>query len=116
MKEHWTVALIEMKACHEAVQWAQEYPTAQAAWDACRRPDWMFWLLEHTQPATEATHPHHAYVRIACAEARLGLPYTTDLRVEACISTVEGWESCNYFSTKKIFENKKLREEICVNM
>ena len=90
MKRNWTKKLINLGACIEAVKWASQYPTAQSAWDACERPDWLLWLLQRTQPPTKDIH--HAYVRIACAEARLALPYTIDPRVRKCIETVEGWE------------------------
>jgi hypothetical protein len=33
------------EACADAKEWARDYPTLQAAWDACRRPDWMGWAL-----------------------------------------------------------------------
>jgi len=42
---HWTSRLMKLDACNEAVVWAREYPTLEAAWAACERGDWMLWLL-----------------------------------------------------------------------
>jgi hypothetical protein len=33
------------EACADAKEWARDYPTLQAAWEACQRPDWMYWAL-----------------------------------------------------------------------
>ena len=88
--KHWTEKLIKLEACTEAVQWAKKYPTIHAAWVACERPDWMLWVLNKSTTTTKDVH--HTYVRIACAAARLALPYTQDARVLGCIEVVEGWE------------------------
>ena len=40
--------LRRMGACREAVEFAKKFKTLQAAWNACRNPDWMQWLLEKT--------------------------------------------------------------------
>jgi hypothetical protein len=32
-------------ACADAREWAREYPSLQAAWDACQKPEWMMWAL-----------------------------------------------------------------------
>ena len=98
MRKHWTEKLVNMHACKEAVKWSKQYATLQEAWDVCDQPTWdvcdqptwMIWLLNRTQPAS--TETHHAYVRIACAEARLALTYNKDHRVLTYIETVEGWE------------------------
>ena len=42
--DHWTKRLVELHACADAVKWAINYPSLQAAWDACERDDWMLWL------------------------------------------------------------------------
>ncbi len=39
-------ALEQHGACSEARAWAASYSTPAAAWDACHRPDWMFWALD----------------------------------------------------------------------
>lgn len=47
MPPHWTEKLIEKHACANAVKWAQQYPTALSAWNACERGDWLNWLCSH---------------------------------------------------------------------
>ena len=37
--------LTHMGACHEAVEWVGNR-TIQQAWRACKRSDWMLWLLK----------------------------------------------------------------------
>ena len=39
--------IADMCACAPAMAWlrSEQYPTLQAAWDACPRGDWMMWLL-----------------------------------------------------------------------
>lgn len=44
----WTDKLRELDACDPAISWASQYPTAQQAWEACERPDWMIWLIDET--------------------------------------------------------------------
>ena len=38
--------LKSLNACQEAIDFAAKFPTLKAAWMACERSDWMFWLLE----------------------------------------------------------------------
>jgi len=38
--------LKSLNACAESIEFASQFPDLQSAWNACRRPDWMFWLLE----------------------------------------------------------------------
>lgn len=37
MKNSWIEKLREQRACKEAIDWASQYETAQAAWDNCER-------------------------------------------------------------------------------
>ena len=37
--------LKRLDTCNDAIEWAEEYPTFQVAWDSCQRGDWMAWLL-----------------------------------------------------------------------
>lgn len=36
--------LKELKACKEAVEWADGYESLEQAWNECKRSDWMLWL------------------------------------------------------------------------
>ena len=33
-------------ACSEGREWAQQYNTMAEAWDNCKNPDWMLWILD----------------------------------------------------------------------
>ena len=46
--QHWSRRLKQLSACAEAVTWARDHDSLQAAWDACQRGDWMVWLLACT--------------------------------------------------------------------
>ena len=39
--------IADMEACAPAMAWlrSEQYPTLQAAWDACPRGDWLLWVL-----------------------------------------------------------------------
>jgi hypothetical protein len=52
MRDHQKVKIVfeQLGACHQAKTWVQEQPTKQAAWDSCRDPTWMFWLLLRVVP------------------------------------------------------------------
>ena len=50
----WVKALKRAGACREAVEWAGQYPTLQAAWDACERGDWMLWWVGLSKRASAA--------------------------------------------------------------
>ena len=43
-----TSLLKKLDACGEAQKWASGQPDLQAAWSACKRSDWMLWLLART--------------------------------------------------------------------
>jgi hypothetical protein len=36
-----------LRACEDGVSWTTLQATGVEAWDACPRPDWLLWLLEH---------------------------------------------------------------------
>ena len=40
--------LMALNPCNEAVEWAKGYPTLDAAWAACERPDWLLWWIGAT--------------------------------------------------------------------
>ena len=47
--------IADLGACAPALDWlrSEQYPSLQAAWDACPRSNWMLWLL--------STMDHPAY-------------------------------------------------------
>ena len=40
--------LSRLDACADARTWAKTQPDLQTAWTACRRSDWMLWLMART--------------------------------------------------------------------
>ena len=42
---HWSDALLTLRACEDAIDFAAQHATYEAAWAACERGDWMVWLL-----------------------------------------------------------------------
>jgi hypothetical protein len=61
MTAHWTDKLVTMGGCEDGIAWARQYESAQAAWDACMRADWMEWLMEATGRAAPAEYERSAY-------------------------------------------------------
>ena len=57
---HWSTSLATMRACADAVRWAQTQESIEAAWAVCDRGDWMLWLLSRTnvgEPWSDARKP-----------------------------------------------------------
>jgi len=81
--------------CDEALTWATRYHSPLAAWKACKRGDWMLWLLGKFSGPPES-EGRKKLVLCACECARLSLPsyqkkYPGDERVARCIETAERW-------------------------
>src|SRR3972149_3268412 len=47
---HWTRKLDKLEACREAVEWAEQHKTLDAAWDACQLGYWVLWLMFQIEP------------------------------------------------------------------
>ena len=60
MKKH-IAYLKSLHACSEATAYAEQYSSMQEAWEACRRPDWMLWLLSRVNHQDD-----RAYRLFAC--------------------------------------------------
>ena len=74
MSKHWTDKLVGMNACHDAVEWARGYPSLKAAWKACKRGDWMLWLIGHTEQSDPWSEERGVLVRIAVEGAMFAPP------------------------------------------
>ena len=46
MKEHIKI-LMDLNACKEAIEWANQFDSFEQAWDACEKIQWMIWLYSH---------------------------------------------------------------------
>jgi len=73
MKKH-TIYLKKLNACHDAVEWADQFKSMQEVWDNCERGDWMLWLLGK-QAGKPGTESRKKLVLTACRCARLTLKY-----------------------------------------
>lgn len=92
---HWSDALLELNACEEAVLWARDYATFEAAWATCKRGDWMLWRAGRVAgpPWSESRRP---LVRAASACVRLALPvwearYPEDRMLRYCLDLADQW-------------------------
>jgi hypothetical protein len=92
---HWSNALVKLRACGEAVEWAKTQPSLAAAWDACERADWLLWLVGRTDASAPWSEERKPLVRCANACAAEGLKYAKDGKAkdvaEACISITQAW-------------------------
>lgn len=91
MKKH-TQYLKRLNACSEAIEWAEQYPTLQQAWDNCERGDWMLWLAGK-QSGEPGTDKRRKLVLCACDCARLSLKHVpeNEKRPLRAIETAEAW-------------------------
>ena len=48
--------LESLDACSEAVKFAAQHPDLKSAWGACKRPDWMLWLLDAIEHRDDKTY------------------------------------------------------------
>jgi hypothetical protein len=64
--------LEKLRPCSHALDWAKGFDTAQAAWDACERGDWMLWLLGK-KAGKPGSAKRKKLVLAACKCARLAL-------------------------------------------
>lgn len=69
------VMLARLGAGQEHLTWASGFASAQEAWDACERSDWMIWLCEKLGPQNNEGALLH--MRLAAACARTGLRFLT---------------------------------------
>jgi len=56
----WIKKIEAFNPCPGAVEWCEQFPDLQQAWEACERGDWMLWLLGEL--AADATYSRAAYV------------------------------------------------------
>ena len=91
MKTH-IKKLKKLHACHEAVEWAEQFNSMQEAWDKCIRGDWMLWLLGKLSGDPDSDS-RKELVMIACKCARLALKHVPkgEKRPLKAIKTAEKW-------------------------
>ncbi|HET7101005.1 MAG TPA: hypothetical protein VFJ52_07640, partial [Terriglobia bacterium] len=89
MKPFTIENLKDLSPCSEGLEFALSQPDMATAWDKCRRPDWLFWILERVQPLTK-----EQAVRLAVEFAKQALPqfaacYPDDSRPANAIRAAE---------------------------
>jgi hypothetical protein len=59
---HEQAFLRQHEACDAAMDWLEDgqYPSLDAAWQVCKRGDWMIWLLYEADELDAATWRHLA--------------------------------------------------------
>ena len=84
--------LEKLNACREAREDALKYKTSQELWDACKRGDWMLWLIDRLSGEPES-EKRKKLVLAACQCARLSLKYVKEgeTRPLKAIETAESW-------------------------
>jgi len=89
---NWIEKLEIYRPCSNAVEYCRNYPTAQKAWDACERGDWMLWLLGKLSGKPESPS-RRKLVLTACKCARLSLKFVSkdEKRPLKAIQTAEAW-------------------------
>lgn len=71
MKQKEFIEYLEkLDACKDAIDFVKEFPTAQKAWDACERGDWMLWLLSERARGKFGTTSHRKLIGtvVECAQ------------------------------------------------
>ncbi len=80
----WIEKLKKSDACREGVAWASEQESAQAAWDACERGDWMLWAWGRNC-GKQGSKIHRRLVLCAVECARTSLKYIEDKEVKKLV-------------------------------
>lgn len=103
MMTHWTRKLQRLSACADAVEWCKGYDTAQSAWDACERGNWMLWLWGRNagEPWSDA---RRSLVMACCECARLALPHVPpgELRPLQALECAESWARGEHDDREKL--------------
>ena len=81
-------------ACPPAVEWAKNFDTPQAAWDACERGGWMLWILgrlDKSKPWSDGRKPLVACVIECALTARHLWPKSQAKRIGGAVGVILGW-------------------------
>jgi hypothetical protein len=74
--------LVDQDACTHGAEFALLYPTIRDAWNACTRPEYLIWLLDHTKTPGFDGRVVRARVSLEMAQACLGATKMRDSRVD----------------------------------
>ena len=78
--------ITKFSPCTDGSDAATKHATMAEAWDACTRPDWLFWTLRRVRPLTK-----EQAVTLALIFARSCSHHNTDPRVAAAIGATQAW-------------------------
>jgi hypothetical protein len=82
-----------MDACPEAVEWARGHRSLAVAWKACKRGDWMLWLIGETTASEPWSEERKPLVRVGLECAQF-VPWIEDDATLAriwCLDALERW-------------------------
>jgi hypothetical protein len=87
---NWIIELENLYPCPDALEWAKQFPTAEAAWAACERGDWLLWYAARVGLTPER---HRQLIRARCEIARRVLKYLPEEenRPLKAIEAAEKW-------------------------
>ncbi len=94
MKTTWIEKLKKTGPCQEGLDWASKYETAQEAWDACERADWMLWAWGEN--CKEDYSKSHKNMVLACVKiSKKSIKYIENKEIEKLVkkslNTTERW-------------------------
>ena len=90
----WIDKLRAMNACDDALIWCETQPSLAAAWQNCKEPSWMFWLLDKTYRAEPWSAARKPIVQIAVDCAMQASEYASNDSITAivwCLDALQRW-------------------------
>ena len=92
----WQQRLAKLSACSESLDWCKDFPTPEAAWEACTEPRWMAWILGRPSWGcrVHGSPEHKQLALLSCLFARTVLhlvPATPRAQLDQILGQVEGW-------------------------
>ena len=96
--------IADLGACAPAMAWlrSEQYPSLQAAWDACPRGDWMLWLLhKHADGLYRmARFGHISDVAYAAADAARAAAYDA---ADAAYAAADAARDAVYYAARDAY-------------
>ncbi len=94
MRNNWIKKLREQGACTKGLDWASKQESAQAAWNACERGDWMLWAWSRNH-GKQGSKSHRRLV-LCCVEiAKTGVKYIKNKEakkvIQKSLDTTKRW-------------------------
>jgi len=92
----WQQRLAKLGACSESLDWCKNFPTPEAAWEACTEPRWMAWILGRPSwgRRVHGSPEHKQLALLSCLFARTVLhlvPEAPRAQLDQILDQIEGW-------------------------